>query len=143
MGDFDVDNYRLWAACKWKHAHSTGPGSLGCPWKSCASRLLPKGAGGIVPAKPMHDDNNGVICLSCWTSITESDEPTNLVFLVNGYEVVLRASAQRSVLFMGYIPHETRPADPMRPATTARVRTCVPVPHLGPVHSCLCPQVLL
>ncbi len=30
---------------------------LGCPWKGCASQVLPKGACGISSSKPMHDDN--------------------------------------------------------------------------------------
>ena len=60
MGEFDVANYRVWTSCTWSHAHSVGPGRLGCPWKGSASRLYPKGAAGISPSKPMHDDNNGV-----------------------------------------------------------------------------------
>ena len=67
--------------------------------------------------EPMHDDDNGVISLSCWTSMTEADTLTELVFLINGHEVVLGVSALRWVLFMGYIPHETRPADPTQPAS--------------------------
>ena len=118
MGDFDPSNYRHWAAARWAHAHAVGPGKLGCPWKGCASRLLPKGACGCTPYKPMHDDDNGVISLSCWTAMTESDTPTDVVFLLNGFEVKLRASALRFVLFMGYIPHETRPSDPNRPGRT-------------------------
>jgi hypothetical protein len=121
MGEFDVDNYRQWAAAEWGHAHGVGPGKLGCPWKSCAGRVLPKGALGQAPFKPMHDDDNGVICLGCWTSVTEADQPVDLVFLINGVEVSVGASALRSVLFMGYIPHESRPRDPHRPATTPRV----------------------
>ena len=72
MGDFDVDNYRRWAAADWDNAHGAGPGKLGCPWKGCASRELPKGANGVKPSKPMHDDDNGVISLGCWTSMTEA-----------------------------------------------------------------------
>ena len=119
--DFDVRIYRQWAAAPWEGAHAVGPGQLGCPWKHCGSRLLPKGACGISPSKPFHDDDNAMISLGCWTSITEADTPTNLVFLINGCEVVLHASAFRSVLFMGYIPHETRPADPSTPPSVARV----------------------
>jgi len=125
MGEFNHTNYRQWAKCGWAHAHGVGPGELGCPWQGGASRLLPKAAAGISPSKPMHDDNNGVLSLSCWTSLTEADEPTCLVFSVNGHEVRIQASALRSVLFMGYIPHETRAANPMRRATTARVRNCL------------------
>ena len=121
MGAFDVDNYRQWAHAKWAHAHGVGPGKLGCPFLGCGSRILPKGACGIATNKPMHDDDNGVISLSCWTSMTEADTSTELVFLINGHEVVLCVSALRWVLFMGYIPHETRPADPTQPASTPRV----------------------
>ena len=121
MGDFDVDNYRQWAHATWRHAHGVGPGRLGCPWKGGGGRILPKGAAGIQPAKEMHDDDNGMICLGCWSSITEADTETDLCFLINGHEVFLRASAPRNVLFMGYIPHESRPADPSQPATKPRV----------------------
>ena len=118
---FNVRLYRQWAAAQWDGAHAVGPGEMGCPWKDCGSRLLPKGACGISPSKPFHDDDNAMISLGCWTSITEADTPTNLVFLINGSEVALHASAFRSVLFMGYIPHETRPADPSMPPSGARV----------------------
>jgi hypothetical protein len=111
MGQFDVDNYRQWAVAPWRHAHGVGPGNLGCPWKGCASRLLPKGATGNARYKPCHDDDNGVISLSCWTNVVEPDTATELVFLINGFDVVLAASALRWVLFMGYIPHESRPAE--------------------------------
>ena len=83
--------------------------------------IFPPGACGITRNKPMHDDDNGVISLSCWTSMTEADTSTELVFLINGHEVILGASALRWVLFMGYIPHETRPADPTQPGSTPRV----------------------
>ena len=79
MGEFNHTNYRQWAKCGWAHAHSVGPGELGCPWKDGASRLFPKAAAGIAPSKPMHDDNNGVLSLSCWTALTEADEHTVLV----------------------------------------------------------------
>jgi hypothetical protein len=121
MGDFDVDNYRRWAAADWNNAHGVGPGKLGCPWKGCASRELPKGANGVKPSKPMHDDDNGVISLGCWTSMTEADVPTDLVFLINGVEVIIGATPLRWVLFMGMIPHESRPRDPSQSATTPRV----------------------
>ena len=121
MGDFDVGNYRRWAAADWNNAHGVGPGKLGCPWKGCASRELPKGANGVKPSKPMHDDDNGVISLGCWTSMTEADVPTDLVFLINGVEVIIGATPLRWVLFMGMIPHESRPRDPSQSATTPRV----------------------
>jgi hypothetical protein len=70
----------------------------------------------------------GSICLSCWTSLTEADQSTDLVFLVQGHELSLRASARRWVLFMGYIPHESRASDCLSPATTARVRICIRFP---------------
>ena len=108
-------------AASWRHAHGVGPGELGCPWKGGGGRILPKGAAGIQPAKEMHDDDNGMICLGCWSSITEADTETDLCFLINGHKVFLRASAPRNVLFMGYIPHESRPADPSQPATKPRV----------------------
>lgn len=59
MGRFDVQTYRQWAAAPWRHAHGVAPPNLGCPWAGCASRLLPKGAMGCQPHKPMHDDDNG------------------------------------------------------------------------------------
>ena len=98
-----------------------GPGRLGCPWKGCASRILPKGALGNAPTKPMHDDDNGAISLSCWTALTEADVATELVFVINGAEVVLEVKKLRWVLFMGYVPHESREADPSQPASTGRV----------------------
>ena len=121
MGPFNVEHYRGWAGANWSHAHGVGPGSLGCPWRDCASRILPKGACGTAVEKPMHDDDNGVISLSCWTAVTEADTPTNIVFLVNGGEVILGVSESRWLLFMGYLPHETRPVNPRRPGTTTRV----------------------
>ena len=121
MGEFDAQTFRQWAHAPWRHAHGVGPGHLGCPWRGGGGRLLPKGAAGIQPNKDMHDDDNGVISPSCWTSMTEADTPTELCFLINGHDVFLRATALRSVLFMGYIPHETRPADPNKPPTTPRV----------------------
>ena len=117
MGDFNLQTYKAWT----RSGNTVSPGELGCPWKGCASRILPKGACGISPSKPMHDDNNGVISLSCWTSLTESDAATNLVFLINGFEVSLHASLLRWVLFMGYIPHETRPANSQQPPTDPRL----------------------
>jgi hypothetical protein len=121
MGDFDVDNYRQWANAPWRHAHGVGPGQLGCPWKGGGGRILPKGAAGIQTAKEMHDDDNEVICLGCWSSMTEADTETDLCFLINGHEVFIRACAPRNLLFMGYIPHESRAADRNRPAQTPRV----------------------
>ena len=121
MGEFDSSNYRQWAAASWRHAHGVGPGKLGCPWKDGASRLIPKGACGIKPSKNRHDDDNGVISLSCWTSLTEADAPIDLVFAIHRCEVILRASALRWVLFMGYVPHETRPANPSQPVSTPRL----------------------
>ena len=56
----------------------------------------------------MHYDSNIVISLGCWTSLTESIVATDIVFVVNGFEVSLRASKLRWVLFMGYLPHEIR-----------------------------------
>lgn len=117
MGDFNLQTYKAWTKSNTK----VNPGVLGCPWKGCASRILPKGACGISPSKPMHDDNNGVISLSCWTSLTESDAATNLVFLIKGFEVSLQASLLRWVLFMGYIPHETRPANSQQPPIDPRL----------------------
>ena len=116
LGEFDVNSYKAWA-----NNDADSPGKLGCPWKGCGSRLLPKGACGISPSKPMHDDNNGVISLSCWTSLTESNAATDLVFLVNGFKVSLQASSLRWVLFMGYLPHETRPANIERPTQNPRL----------------------
>ena len=121
MGEFDVSNYRQWAACPRMHAYGVPPSNLGCPWKDCASRLLAKGANGIKPSKTKHDDDNGVISLSCWTGLTEADAPTDLVFIVCGCEVIIRASALRWVLFMGYIPHESRAVSPSQPASTPRL----------------------
>lgn len=117
MGDFNLQTYKAWTKSNTK----VSPGELGCPWKGCASRILPKGACGISPSKPMHDDNNGVISLSCWTSLTESDAATDLVFLIKGFELSLQASVLRWVLFMGYIPHETRPANSQQPPIDPRL----------------------
>jgi hypothetical protein len=77
----------------------------------------------------------GSICLSCWTSVTEADQATDLVFLVQGHELSLRASAKRWVLFMGYIPHESRASDCLSPATTARVRILIHFPSFSSFHS--------
>ncbi len=117
IGDFDVDGFKKWATSNSKGM----PIRLGFPAKDCVSRILPKGACGVGPSKPMHDDHNGVISLSCWTSVTESNAPTDLVFLVDGKEVIIRATALRWVLFMGYIPHETRAADVRNPANQPRL----------------------
>lgn len=122
MGEFDVERYRQWAAAQWNGSHGVGPGRLGCPWKGGASRILGKGAAGMKLYKPYHDDDNGVISLGCWTAMSEADTPTVISFLINGHEVILEASALRWVLFMGYIPHETRPKDPARPASSDSYR---------------------
>ena len=119
MGEFNLNNYRWWACARWPGAHSVGPGQLGCPFKGGASRLLGKGACGIHPYKPMHDDKNGMISLSFWTTMTEPEAPTELVFVMNGFEVKVRVRALRWVLFMGYIPHESRPVAPDSHAATA------------------------
>ena len=117
IGDIDVPAFE-----RWKRSGMKGPPpKLGFPSKGCASRLLPKGAAGISPTKPMHDDNNGLISLGCWTSLTKSDSEVDLVFIVDGKEVSIRVTALRSVLFMGYIPHETRSVDEKKPATKARL----------------------
>ena len=121
MGAFNPQKYRQWAAAPWSGAHGVGPGALGCPWKDCAERILPKGALGNAATKPMHDDDNGVISLSCWTALTEADEATELVFVINGAKVVLAVKKLRWVLFMGYVPHESREADPSKPCSTGRV----------------------
>jgi hypothetical protein len=69
----------------------------------------------------MHDDNNGVISLGCWTLLSESNEETNLVFLVNGYKVSIKATRLRWILFMGYLPHKTRPLNKEKPATDSHL----------------------
>lgn len=121
MGAFNPQQYRQWAAAPWSRAHSVGPGALGCPWKGGGSRILPKGALGNARTKPMHDDDNGAISLSCWTALTEADSATELVFVINGAEVVLEVKELRWVLFMGYVPHESREADQLNPGSTGRV----------------------
>jgi hypothetical protein len=67
------------------------------------------------------DDNNVVISLGCWTSLSESNEETNLVFPVNGYEVSIKATQLRWILFMGYLLHETRPVNKEKPAADPRL----------------------
>ena len=61
------------------------------------------------------------VSLSCWAGLNESDTPTELVFILNGAEVILEVSPLRWVLFMGFVPHESRPVDPNHPGTTDRV----------------------
>lgn len=98
------------------------PTNLGFPAKGCTSQLLLKGAAGVSPSKSMHDDNNGVISLGCWTSLTQSNAPVNLVFLVNSHEVSIRATMKLQwLLFMGYLPHETWSAVENNPATKPRL----------------------
>jgi hypothetical protein len=123
MGSFDVDNYRRWASATWPGAHLVGPGRLGCPFVGSAQRVLPKGACGIIPYKAMHDDNNGTISPSLWTNsnMTEPASPTLLVFVINGCEISVRVSALRWLMFMGYIPHETRPASPEQTCNEPRL----------------------
>jgi len=106
--DFDKHSFLKWNNDKINKNTDEQLKDLGCPWKGTGSRLLPKGACGTSQSKPMHDDNNGVISLGCWTSLTESNVETDLVFVINGFEVSLSASKLRWVLFMGYLPHETR-----------------------------------
>ena len=54
--------------------------------------------------------------------MTESDsEVLDLVFIVNGRKMSIGATRLRWVLFMGYIPHETRSVDEKKPATKARL----------------------
>lgn len=117
LGEFDIHAFEKWIA-SGENGH---PPKLGFPAKGCASRLLPKGAMGISPTKPMHDDNNGLISLGCWTSLTESDAEVDLVFLINGKEVSIKATRLRWVLFMGFLPHESRSADKKCPAKKPRL----------------------
>lgn len=112
LGDFDRDAFEEYM----KSNKQDLPTKLGFPAKGCASRILPKGATGIHTTKPMHDDNNGGISLSFWTSLTESDSDVELVFLINGKEVSIGATQLRWILFMGYLPHATRSVDEKRPA---------------------------
>ena len=63
IGEFDVHAFEQWN----KNGMKGQPPNLGFPAKGCASRLLPKGAAGISPTNPIHDDNNGLISLGCWT----------------------------------------------------------------------------
>ena len=51
--------------------------------------------------------------------MTESDSEIDLVFIVNGRDVSIRVTRLQSVLFMGYIPHETRSVNKKNPATKA------------------------
>ena len=133
MPSFDPQQYRLWCHVPWNRAHSVGPGALGCPWSDGASRILPKGALGNAHTKPMHDDDNGAISLSCWTAMTESDSATELVFLIGGAQVVLKVKKLRWVLFMGFVPHESRWADPSKPGSAGRVHHSSFVkPEVGP-----------
>lgn len=118
FGDFDAQSFRTWNK---SNRTASIPTRLGFPAKGCVSRILPKGAAGISPSKPMHDDNNGVISLGCWTNLTESNAPVDLVFLVNGHEVLIRVTHLRWLLFMGYLPHETRSTNKNNPATEARL----------------------
>jgi hypothetical protein len=62
-----------------------------------------------------------MISLGCWTSLSESNEETNLLFLVNGYKVSIKASRLMWILFMGYLLHKTRPANKKKPATDSRL----------------------
>lgn len=117
LGDFDREAFIKWIL----NGKEGKPPNLGFPARGCASRLLPKGATGVSANKPMHDDNNGVISLSFWTSLTESNEAVDLIFLVNGKRVRIGATCLRWVLFMGYIPHETRSSDEKLPAKKPRL----------------------
>ena len=58
---------------------------------------------------------------SCWTALNESDAPTELVFLVNGAQIVFEIKPLRWLLFMGLVPHGSRNADNANPAKTGRV----------------------
>ncbi len=55
------------------------------------------------------------------SSASVANATTDLVFLVDGKEVIIRATALHRVLFMGYIPHETRAADFRNPANQPRL----------------------
>ena len=121
FGTAEANHYRQWAAADRQWGLSAGPKHLGCPWRGCATRELPKGASGVAPYKPFHDDNNSMISLGFWTNLTSPATPTNLVFLLNGHKVSLRATKHRFVLFMGYVPHETAPADPSQSSSEPRV----------------------
>ena len=117
LGDFDAEAFEKWT----KTSKKNSPTRLGFPSKGCTGRILPKGAAGRSSLKPMHNDNNKIISLSCWTSLTESNAPVDLVFLVNGHALSIRATRLRWLLFMGYLPHETRPANQNCPATLPRL----------------------
>ena len=121
MGEFEVRRYRMWCAAQSQGLGPQHCPGLGCPWMGGAGRLLPKGAAGIAPFKPMHDDNNAMISLGCWSNHTAPSAPTTLDFLLNGFRVGLRVTHHRWVLFMGYVPHETRPLDPAQAAAEPRV----------------------
>jgi hypothetical protein len=70
--------YRQWAYNPWDGAHTVGPGGLGCPFRDSALRLLPKGACGVSPAKPPHDDDNGVGAPSAQSHPNRRPEPLGM-----------------------------------------------------------------
>ena len=71
-----------------------------------APRVFPKGTLGMYPTKRMHDDDNGAVSPSLWTSVC-GDDNTQLSFHAVNFEVSLTTTTHRMCWFMGWIPHKT------------------------------------
>ena len=69
-------------------------------------QVFPKGTLGMYPVKRMHDDNNGAVSPSLWTSVC-GDDNTQLSFHAVNFEVSLTTTTHRVCWFMGWIPHKT------------------------------------
>ena len=69
-------------------------------------RIFPKGTVGMYNSKNLHDDKNGALTPSIWTSVVGKDGTTLTFYGVN-FELSLDATEHRFCYFMGWIPHKT------------------------------------
>ena len=84
------------------------------------ARALPKGTLGMYPSKTMHDDDNGAISPSIWTSVV-GDDDTTLTFYGVNFEVSLSTTTNRFCWFMGWIPHKSKSKNPRQKRNNMRV----------------------
>ena len=83
-------------------------------------RVFPKGTLGMYQTKTLHDDDNGAISPSLWSSIV-GDDNTYLSFHGVNFEVKLVTSTFRFCWFMGWIPHKTTTTTTGRSKKMARI----------------------
>ena len=69
-------------------------------------RCFPKGTVGMYATKSLHDDDNGALTPSFWSSVV-GDSNVVLTFHGMKFEISITASTGRFCWFMGWIPHKS------------------------------------